>query len=271
MDSEEPNFDLIKFCHKDHNPLFGAKKMRIGTLHAFRELEYKEQADPWEGFAKYSMKFGAIKSDKEFIKTVFDFVNNPYSVLGELAPPGQFTVNVNTLSLNQTKDFNVISSDLRFTFSFPNSFIFCMTILKPTQDLTSPFSNYDSHWRVRSRNIEPFVKRIDQIIARMYWEGRFNLYHPRSKKIFKGHEFRQVHNCREVNYDKREISIDSIDAFKNIVPEKLWENPYSKPKEFEAEKEFRLMYYFADNREPLVTDNIPVFIPFHELRDLISA
>lgn len=161
---------LAKSCHaKDH--IRSRNTLKLGTLFEYRSIEIKEIADANEGTYVFSLNFqGAVRVDIAWYNMLMGNAMRIQSPAGE-APrqfPGRTAahfINVNQ-RINGGQTVELTDSIAVIKREVLNSFIFCMSQVRRTEEAAEIFPHYDAHWFMNGLRADLFAQRLGQLLLR---------------------------------------------------------------------------------------------------------
>ncbi|HDR2693187.1 MULTISPECIES: hypothetical protein [Enterobacter cloacae complex] len=235
---------LVKSCKQEHN-LRVCGTLRIGTLQEYRDTYEQQILDKYEGTYRTHMKLSNVHLPIPFINYLF---NNHHS---------HMSITVDKLSLGKKSaiwpgHLVIERHDSIVNYSSFNRFIFCISKLDNPNESTNIFEDYNSMWYFRFENVLNYAEII-----------RFCFLKEISKKLQNGEEIftkktpikdLKLHfKIQEIVYTERNCIIDNrmIYTDTDSVVQIFDSIKFIKPKQFEKEKELRIVFDFFDGDELL--------------------
>ncbi|EPF6107984.1 hypothetical protein R2970_000416 [Enterobacter cloacae] len=226
---------FVKSCYSKDNTLT-SNTIKIGTLQEYRSTEDEQIADINEGIYSININFSNIHMPPHLAS--FLLCTNQSTSAGHIH-----------LIEGKTKSF--ISSDIfhygkfigDFSWTHHNRFIFCMTGTNNINDAGNIFPLYDDFWVVERKKImasfsyllKDFIKEIKQRLRC----GEHIFYNQETIDKIEDIEFhttfqKVIYQPRIANYGNREYYQDPT-----LLQRIHEEIPFTKPKKYEPESEYR--------------------------------
>ncbi len=213
-------FRPIKYCKKEHNPLFGCDTLQLGTIAYYRNLDidFYKIADPNEGKEHVSIKeFDPEKA----IEDTKQLVNIP----GKL-------------------------KNCTIEYVCPNCYIFCLSLDpgKSRMEIAKRFDkNYESYYLIR--DIRSFLNDLSTLIVNQF---RLDWFDNEGLKIINQLNFNEIklvniltfhNNVRYVDSKFHLINGQHVEtAFPKMEP--IFRQLFCKDMKYQNDNEYRLVFLF---------------------------
>lgn len=237
------NTELYKFISKDYNPKFGYKKLQLGTITYYRELESELYiADKNEGVNTFHIHNYDGKTASPYLKSKLPFGNSKVSGL----------------------ILNLVT---------PNSYVYCLS-MNTNNNLNGEHfdNNYDSYFKINNEQkfINIIAKNLLKKISIYHFEESF-IKEIKNKKDFtnrlKLHVFKQA---IEYNSNKRHSTIIGNEIWKDkTIPDAL-ESAFIKDETFSSDKEYRILFTFVYNARIIPVKKAPLIVNCNGLIDVLN-
>lgn len=264
---------LLKYCKTDHHPSQENATLRLGCLHEFRKEEMGELADKDEGFYRYNLRLDGGPYTKDTIgeaRWLFR-VSDDRPQASQLMPGGASNTHIRRYAeRNQDGGLIYANGDATVEYSFPESYIFCMSAMQ-SKTAPSPFEKQTDSWRLKSKSVRPFAETLVTSIQEMHLAGKINFYlGPNREKLLNAAPTAHVRTSL-ISYDKRIMNINGSESPIEKVAAYMWNNPFSKPASYEAESEFRIHIFFTKGCIPVQPDGEALFLPIEQFYPYIDC
>ncbi|EOJ9631677.1 hypothetical protein NVV55_16215 [Enterobacter hormaechei] len=235
---------LVKSCKQEHN-LRVCGTLRIGTLQEYRDTYEQQILDKYEGTYLAHMNLSNIHLPIPLIN--FLFYSHHSHMSGDIK-----NLSIGKQSAIFPGHLIIERCDSIINYSSYNRFIFCISKLDDPNNSKSIFKDYDSMWHFRYENLISYA----HIIA-------FCLFKEISKKLEIGEkiftkktpitDLKVKFKTQEILYTERSCIIDNRMIHTDIdsVVQIFNSIKFIKPKQFEKEKELRIVFDFFDGDELL--------------------
>lgn len=263
---------IAKYCKPEHN-IFDCDNILVGNFEKFRQIEDKNIRDELEARFRFSIKIpNPTKLSREWISTIF---NGHMNLIGDarVRPPAgveyqAFEKETRIIEMNSDDNFVLMTSEIDFFYSIPNSFIFCMS--KYTEGQLPPSSEYTSRWLIEGdENIYEFGSAMSNEIFRNIIRRMSINNNPIFRDIFS--RLRVLWKFDEINYTGKELyvirkesDLSVEDFFKLLV-----DTPFRKRPRFAPENEVRFVFDAYLDGKPLPLDMSDVLIESAILRKFV--
>lgn len=246
---------LAKNCKKGESIENGS--LMIGTLNKYRKTEDQQIGDKHEGRIRFDLKF----DESATLSTQwFNTLNNVGMQIGDAQPipfSGKCITHIKHTKIKYDKGNTVTLSNASATVhrEAPNSFIFCMSLIRKTHESAGIFKSYNDCWYMNYWKAREFGYKLSLVILEKIktQEALGNYIVPRDTDL----DSLVIHTIHDtVDYLDRHIYITNQNTAKIDHLLYLLETmAFIKPKSYTHEKEYRFHFTIVSNGkyiEPLV-------------------
>jgi hypothetical protein len=220
---------LVKYCRPEHSPLNGCTTIRLGTLQYYREL------DPdFQGIADMSEGLDTIEVNNLKMETA---TRDARSAVGGILPDMPY----------------IHVSDMRLYQTFPNSYVFCCSILSKgnQRDRGAEFDpGYTSCYEIK--DVPEFARRLAQMLNSTV---RIDHFSDAAREQLKQLSIQEwgvtvgwyLGPVRYVPHKVSQIENGVLRSYVEEIPIKL-RSVFVKPQKYENDQEFRMIFLMQHPR-----------------------
>lgn len=233
---------LGKSCKSEFHIKNGT--LKLGTLYEYRTIENTELQDQHEGMLTFHLNFhGHVRISTYWYNTLcggsMSFGNGD-----SLRFPGRTSAIFDRVDAKVISEREMVIYESRAEISREafNSFIFCMSKIRKTNECHGMFKNCDDYWYIREGQIKKFALALGENlltkIRHKHMEGLYIL--PPETDMSR---LKIVAQWGEIQYLSREIHIHEKDfrTLKNFT-DKILNMAFTKPDDYKKEKEYRFNF-----------------------------
>ncbi|OOL39128.1 hypothetical protein [Pseudomonas sp. FSL W5-0299] len=260
---------LAKSCDTRNNIKNGT--IKLGTLYEYRETEIEEIADREEGMLTFHLKFtGQVKVPAIWFNTLAGgsmvFGKETFTRF-----PGVLRAHFDTVNIVVFDGQDVVLRDSRATIcrESPNSFVFCMSLVRKMRDSEGIFAGYDDCWYMTAAKAQRFGLVLGQVLLQFvkaeHLKGNFIV--PKETDVTKLKVFVEH---RSVDYISREIEIfDDAHTPLDVFMNKMQSMAFIKPDSYSPELEYRFNYTMVVDGKIVQPQVKKVILKSEQLLDLV--
>lgn len=235
---------FVKSCYKKDN-VTHSQTLKMGTLQEYRDTIDLQIADAREGHYFMSLELEHVHLNKNFLAYL---INNPNNILNAHLK----RKSIEKKSFLSEKMIYMEILNVQFEWTHKNRFIFCLSGLDHIEESNRIFKSYDDKWVITRNDIQRAIKCIGE-----------DFYADIKKRIMNGEEiFDENFDIDDlgINVELKEVIYrDRIGRFNNrdfyIDPKFIYSIhkniPFTKPRTYSHEKEFRLLIDFYTSKGTL--------------------
>lgn len=274
---------FIKYCEKEFNITEHCNTLQLGTFEYYRELDADFSiADAEEGYVHISAE------QKSNIEVPYDKWNRLFGQIMHIDEKGNIKIGGNQLqklpgSIKfEANDGNFIfdgekkvlkfNSDIDFKFFYPNSYIFCISIVenKASIDPSKVDEKYDSNYEISEKKLPQFLSYVSELLVNSVRLADFTgidqlMNMPLS--AFTG-EIECLTIMRPVSYvEEKRLLVSTAEDFDHDKFFDLYFNGlFKKDKKYADNKELRLVFalrhkklgFLSVRKEPILVNLKPI-------------